>query len=196
MDTAFAEDDNHITRSDIANSHKLICKLWLTKPDQFNQAWQHALELLEALKTIPTQYLVPALVQLRMIHQFMLHLYIDRASQSLAYVSDTASSSTVLDNLQPMVEMLQKSPNNQYTRFCLLYGELLSRAFMDALCRTFNDPENKGGALARDYYYDLCQLRYLLRDSREQGRFSQQLMRYNELLNMLTALQSKAFSSE
>lgn len=177
--------------ADVVNAQKAIQKLWRARSTHFSDAFNQILEHIEAFRALPIVHLEKAVLPMNIIYHFLLHLYVDNADH-FAYVVDKSASPELFGYHSIIAFMQQQSSKNQFHRFCRVYAELLSRVFMQTLCRTFNNPIYSELSQAREYFYTLSDLGNFFRNTPEYARFSTQLQRYNNLLNSLEVFVSKA----
>lgn len=182
-----------IHMADIVHAHKLVRKLWHTSSvAQFNQSWQKTVELIESFRKLPTQHLHDALEQMHTIHNFITHLHIDGDTQCIVYVPDEAWHNASTQYYQPLYIHWQQERYHAYTRFYIVYAEMLSRAFMNSVCGAFAAPDGDDWQNTFTYYHALYTINPIIAQFSCAGRYAQQLARYDELINILTRTDAKA----
>jgi hypothetical protein len=182
---------------DLLNAWRVINQLWRLPLEEFTDTWTALIAVyLDHYHEIINEHAAPQFVeQCRKIHQFFEGLLCDPITQILAYHPCGLEVVPAQEILLPISSYFQEIGLLAYRLFYVLYFDALSYVFVHSVYAVSANIENYyvcNGANEQDLLCsELTMVHKHLIGTTYERRYARQLVRYQELLNLLYARWNK-----
>ena len=178
--------------NDRFNPKQVVAYLWHLPLNQFNQSWH---ELVASYREQHVDLMrfsacIKFVRLCRIVHNFLIKVYVDTASNSLIYCERYAPIELDRTQVFPLLVYWKKQRLLAYQDFYALYFDCVSRLFVVALHEIHTRKEVQqadGFAKAEQYHAELQTILSVLVASEYEGQFARQAARYQSLLALARA---------